>query len=182
MIRLQHKYFLLPIALAIFVLSACCEPAPRNSFPVVIDTSYTDTAVKDAIDLTLQGFPQPDPLDSGYYPVYSLDIKNTGTDDDNFFLSYTRIRNGFIDSLSVQQLVKAGETKTFRTYGPIPSNSQDSAKFRYYTFYVHTLDSIALSVMQPAISIHYGQSPNGPGQCGSPGKDISVDPAKLKHK
>lgn len=180
--RLQHKYFLLSIGFAIFILSACCEPTAKKSFPIVIDTSYTDTAIKDAIDLNIQGFPPPDPLDSGYYPIYSLDIKNAGTDDDNFSISFTRLKNGFVDSLIIRQLVKAGETKTFRTYGPIPSNSQDSAKARYYTFYVKTLDSISLSVMQPTINIHYGESPNGPEQCGSPGKDISVDPIKLKHK
>jgi hypothetical protein len=182
--RLFHNiYFLLPISFALFILSACCDPAQRKSFPTVIQTSYTDTAVKDAIDLSIQGFPPPDPLDSGYYPIYSLDIQNTGTEDDNFTLSYTRIKNGFIDSLNVQQFVKAGETKTFKTYGPIPSNSPDSAKaLHYYTFYVKTLDSIALSVMLPTMNIHYGESPNGPEQCGSPGKDISVDPTKLKHK
>lgn len=179
---LHHNYYLIPIGFALFVLSACCEPVAKNSFPQVIDTSYNDTAVKDAIDLPVQGFPPPDPLDSGYYPVYSLDIKNTGTEADTFYLSYSHPRNGYVIPLYAQEFVQPGETKTFKTFGPSPSNSPDSIKAKYYCFYVKTLDSISLFVLQPQISIHYGQSPNGAEQCGSAGKDITVDPLKLKHK
>lgn len=173
-----HNYLLFTAGFALFILSACCEPGQKNSFPFVIDTSYTDTAVKDAIDIQIP----IDPLDSGYYPIYSLDIKNTGAEADTFLLSYTRTRNGYAIPLYVKQYVQPGETKTFKTYGPIPSNSDDSAKVNFYSFYVHTIDSISLFVLQPEISIHYGRTPNGPEQCGSPGKDIAVDPLKLKHK
>ena len=178
----QHRrYFLIPVTLGILILSACCVPAQKNSFPTVIDTSYNDTAVKDAIDIVSVDS-LFNPLDSGYYPVYSLDIKNTGSDADTFYLSYSRIRNGYLVPLTVQQYIQGGETKTFKTYGPSPSNSPDTVKARYYSFYVKTIDSTSLFVLQPTISIHYGQSPNGPEQCGSPGTDLPVDISKLKHK
>lgn len=174
----HSKYFFLTAAFAASILSSCCEPVQKNSFPQVIDTSYNDTAVKDAIDIQTP----IDPLDSGYYPVYSLDIKNTGTEADTFTLSYTRIRNGYEFPLSAKEFVLPGETKTFKTYGPSPSNPPDSVKIKYYSFYVKTIDSISLSVLQPMISVHYGGTPNGAEQCGSPGKDITVNPLKLKHK
>lgn len=172
------KYFFLTIGFTAFLLSSCCEPAQRNSLPQVIDTSYNDTAVKDAVDIQ-----EPiDPLDSGYYPVYSLDIKNTGTEADTFTISYSRVRNGYEIPLTASRYILPGETKTFRTYGPSPSNPPDSIKVKYYSFYVKTLDSISLTVLQPKITVHYGETPNGAEQCGSPGKDITVDPLKLKHK
>ena len=177
----QFKLFLLPISLASVLLASCCDPVQKNSSPMVIDTSYNDTAVKEAIEIPNIDSPY-DPLDSGYYPVYYLDIKNTGTEADTFYLSYSRVRNGYIQPLKVQQYVQPGETKTFKTYGPSPSNSLDSVKVKYYAFFVKTLDSISLFTLQPQIKIHYGQTPNGAEDCGSAGKDIFVDPLKLKHK
>ena len=179
---LQYRYFLLPVSLGLFIISSCCEPAQKNSFPMVIDTSYNDSAVKDADQVLVNGLPPPNPLDSGYYPIYSLDIKNTGTEADTFKLSFYRPTGLFGFPLEVDGYVLPGQTKTFRTYGPIPSNSLDTAKYRYLDFFVKTVDSISLFVLQPQITIHYGQTPNGAEQCGSSGKDISVDPLKLKHK
>jgi hypothetical protein len=178
---LHYRYFLFSLGIGLFILSACCEPAQKNSFPMVIDTSYNDTAIKDAIDI-INVDSTFNPLDSGYYPVYSLDIKNTGTDADTFYLSYSRVRNGYLVPLTSQQYIQGGETKTFKTYGPSPSNPPDSIKVKYYSFYVKTPDSISLFKLQPQINIHYGQTPNGAEQCGTAGKDISVDPLKLKHK
>jgi hypothetical protein len=178
----QYRYLFLTVGIGLFFISSCCDPVPKNSLPLVIDTSYTDTAIRDAIDVTIPGDIPPDPLDSGYYPIYSLDIKNTGTEADTFKISYLRATGSFGIPLTAQQYVLPGETKTFRTYGPIPSNSLDSAKYRYLDFFVRTADSISLSVIQPTITIHYGESPNGAEQCGSPGKDITVNPLKLKHK
>ena len=103
--KLSHNnYFLIPITIGMLVLSACCIPKEKNSYPQVIATSYSDTAVKDAdqflgIDSTV------DPLDSAFYPVYSLNIQNTGSEADTFYLSYSRIRNGLLEPLSVQQYV-----------------------------------------------------------------------------
>lgn len=177
---LSHKYFLFTVCLGLFILSACCVPMDKNSFPQVIDTSYSDTAVKDAdqfigIDSTV------DPYDSAFYPVYSINIQNTGSEADTFYLSYSRTRNGFLEPLTTQQNVNAGETKTFKTLGPIPSNAPDTLRVKYYAFFVKSPDSVHVSFLKPQITIHYGQTPNGPEQCGSPGKDISVDPTKL-HK
>ncbi|MEP7233929.1 MAG: hypothetical protein ABI778_01415 [Ignavibacteriota bacterium] len=177
----QFRFFLIPLSLGLVILSACCEPKERDSYPTVIDTSYNDSAVRDAIEIQFVDNPL-DPLDSGYYPVYYLDIKNTGTEADTFDLEYSRLRNGYIQPLKVSEYVQPGEVKTFKTYGPSGSNAPDSARVKYYSFFVKTLDSISLFVLQPNITIHYGETANGAEQCGSPGKTITVNPLKLKHK
>lgn len=179
-LRQHNYYFLIPVGFAIFILSACCVPKDKNSFPQVITTSYADTAVKDA-DEFIGVDSIVNPLDSAFYPVYSLDIQNTGSEADTFYLSYARVRNNHEEALTVQQYVGAGETKTFTTLGPIPSNSLDTLRIKYYSFFVKTPDSIHVSFLKPQITIHYAQTPNGPEQCGSPGKDLSIDPTTL-HK
>jgi hypothetical protein len=179
---LPRSYFLLPLGLGIFILSACCVPAQKNSFPMVIDTSYNDSAVYDADQVQVTGLPPPNPLDSAFYPIYSLDIKNTGSEADTFKLYYFRVNGAYGFPLQAQAYVQPGETKTFRTYGPIPSNSLDTAKYRYLDFFVKTIDSISLFKLLPQVTIHYGETPNGPEQCGTSGKDISVDVTSLKHK
>ncbi len=176
----QYKYIV--IVFGLLLISSCCDPAQKNSFPQVMTSSYNDTAIKDADQVIVIGLPAPDPLDSAYYPIYSLDIQNTGSEADTFTVSYNRSSGLFGIPLIAQAYVQPGETKTFSTYGPIPSNSLDSAKYRYLDFFVKTKDSISLFVLQPKISIHYGQTPNGAEQCGVAGKDITVDPLKLKHK
>jgi hypothetical protein len=178
MFKQYHKYFLLVAGIWLTILSSCCDPAQRNSFPTVIDSSYADTAVKDAIDLE---FPI-EPLDSGFYPVYSLDIKNTGSEADTFTLSISRVRNGIEIPLITKEYVQAGETKTFKTYGPLPPNSPDSAKANLYSFFVMSPDSVSIFTLKPQVSIHYGQTPNGAEQCGTRGNDISVDISKLTRK
>jgi hypothetical protein len=176
-----HNYFLIAAGLVLLVFSACCEPKDKNSFPKVILNSYSDTSVKDA-DQFAEIDSAANPLDSAYYPVYSIDIQNTGSEADSFYLSYTRVRDGYQESLNVQQFVNAGETKTFTTIGPLPSNSPDTSRIKVFSFFVRSVDSIPIQVMRPQISIHYGQTPNGPGECGTSGKDITVDPLKLQHK
>src|SRR5258708_24331543 len=115
------KYYFLTGAL-IFILSSCCEPAQRNSFPKVITTSYRDTAIKDA-DQFAAVDSAANPLDSAFYPVYSIDIQNTGSQGDTFYLSYSRLRNGIQLPLTVHQLALPHSTITFKTFAPIPPNS-----------------------------------------------------------
>ena len=175
-----HKNII--VIAGLLFISSCCDPVQKNSFPQVMTSSYNDTAVKDADQVQVSGAPAPNPLDSAYYPIYSLDIQNSGSEADTFTISYLRPNGLFGIPLTAQAYVQAGETKTVSTYGPIPSNSLDTAKYRYLDFFVKTKDSISLFVLQPTITIHYGQTPNGPEQCGVSGKDITVDPLKLKHK
>jgi len=143
----------------------------------VIGSSYSDTAIKDA-GVPLNG----GPADSIFYPIYSLDIKNTGTEADTFTISYDLKKTVNNFPLTVKQFVLAGETKTFKTYGPVPKNSPDTSKYRFFTFFVSTADSIPVSVIRPAVSITYGSSEDGPESCGSPAKTLTVNIDSLKKK
>lgn len=175
----MHKAIILFAVAAIgFSLNSCCDPVPRNSFPTVLYSTYADTAIKDII-------PELPPLklDSLYYPIYSFDIKNTGTEADTFTVIFDR-ENSYFDLSSYpilydQQYVLPGETKTFKTYGPVPSNALDTAKYRYLAFYTSTLDSIPISIMRPTVTIYYGATPNGPEDCGSPAKQLVLNVDKF---
>ncbi len=170
-------YKVLPVLLLVAVVTtliSCCDPVPRNSFPTVVYSSYSDTAIKDVI-------PELPPLglDSLYYPIYKFDIKNTGTEADTFTVIFDREASYFdLTSYPVlfdQQYVLPGETKTFKTYGPVPSNALDTAKYRYLAYYTSTPDSIPISIMRPTVTIYYGATPNGPEDCGSPAKQLEVN-------
>lgn len=169
-----YSSVILPLALA-FMLVACCDPKPISSLPQVIDTTYSDTAIKD--DMNQSNSLQ----DSGYYPIYSLDIKNVGAESDTFELRYTRSRNGFIIPLVVRQYVPAGETRTFRTEGPIPDHGVEYyADVVYYSFFVSTPDSVSVHMLKPDIKILYGATYEGTEGCNSEGTEMFVSYNDLK--
>jgi hypothetical protein len=173
----MRKVLLLPSILLGVLLSSCCDPTPRQSFPQVIGSSYSDTAIKDA-GVNLNG----GPADSIFYPIYSVDIKNTGTEADTFTISFDRKLETNNFALTAKQFVLAGETKTFKTYGPVPKNSPDTSKYRFFTFFVSTADSIPVSVIRPAISVTYGATDTDPEACGAPAKTLTVSIDSLKKK
>jgi hypothetical protein len=156
----MHRFIfgLQALILAIVVIS-CCDPKPRNSYPTVIDSSYSYLTVKDAFTYASGA------VDSLYYPVYSVDIKNTGSEADSFKLTIDP--QNIYSVLTVTQFVGAGETKTFKTYGPLPSNIDDSAKHRYYGFVYYDPDSLDLRISRPHVTISYGSSIDGPESCGT---------------
>jgi hypothetical protein len=166
-----------PFRLLVFLLAvtiiACCEPKPRNSYPTVIDSSYSVLAIKDA-------FPTTSGVDSFYYPVYHIAIKNTGIEADSFKLVIDP-QNGYLP-LTATQYVGAGETRIFSTYGPLPSNIDDSAKGRYFGFVQNDPDSLDLHLFRPLVTVSYGASIDGPESCGNPAtqKIISIDSLKKK--
>ena len=167
----MHK-FSTPVLIAALVIlvGSCCSPKLKSSYPLVIDSTYSYIAIKDA-DIAL---PPDYILDSMYYPVYAMNIQNIGSEADSFTLVIDR--DG-IYPLTVTQYLHPGEVKTFRTYGQIPSDMPDSAKLRYYSFYVSTPDSLNLSVLRPSVTVYYGNSITGPESCGSPavGLPVSID-------
>ncbi len=165
---------LLPLALT-FMLVACCDPKPISSLPQVIDTTYSDTAIKDDMNQTNSS------QDSGFYPIYSLDIKNVGTESDTFELQYTRSRNGFVIPVIVKQFVPAGETRTFRTEGPIPDHGVDyTADIVYFSFFVSTADSVPVQILKPDIVVRYGATNEGTEGCNAEAKEMFVNYNNLK--
>ena len=155
-------------ALLSFAIISCCDPKPRNSYPTVIDSTYSFLAVKDA-------FPTVNGTDSFYYPVYNIGIKNTGAEADSFKLIIDP-QNGW-DPLTVTQYVAPGETKILKTYGPLLSNVPDTAKVRYYGFANNDPDSLDLKILRPSVTISYGSSLDGPESCGSPAvtRQVNID-------
>lgn len=138
--------------------------------PLVLDSTYSDTTIKDIPD-RFDGN-----TDSAYYPIYSIDIKNTGIEADTFTLSYKRIRNGFLLPVTVKQWVPPGEVRTFRTEGPIPDHGVPvTSDIVYVSFFVSTPDSIPIKVMKPTVTLTYGSTETGDESCGSPGETITLD-------
>jgi hypothetical protein len=162
------------IFLAGIYLASCCNTKDKNSIPQVIGESYKDTAVKDVYDRSSLT------NDSGFYPIYTLDIKNTGTEADTFLLSYERQRNNFIIPVQVQQYVLPGETKTFRTIGPVPDTGRYTSWDYYYCFMVMTPDSVSVHKLKPVIKIFYGRTDYDPEGCGEPAKTMYVNESDLK--
>ena len=159
-----------PAALAIiFLWSGCCDPNPKNSQPLVLDSTYSDTAIKDIPDRFVGS------IDSAFYQIYSIDIKNMGIEGDTFTLSYKRIRNGFLLPVVVKQYVPPNETRTFRTPGPLPDHGGETSDIVYLSFFVSTPDSIPIQVMQPLVELSYGSTQTGDESCGSPGETITLD-------
>jgi hypothetical protein len=163
-------FLFLLLGSAIVGWSGCCDPNPKNSLPLVLDSTYTDTAIKDIADR------QFGKLDSLYYPIYSIDITNSGIESDTFTLTYKRIRNGFLMPLVVKQFVQAGQTRRFSTPGPLPDHPSDSTSDGIYlSYFVSTPDSIPIQIMKPVVTLSYGSTETGDESCGSPGETITLD-------
>ena len=173
--RLFPLLFLVSASAAI-VWSGCCDPNPKNSLPLVLDSTYTDTAIKD-IDFRFLN-----KTDSGFYPIYSIDIMNTGIESDTFTLTYKRIRyNQWLLPVVVKQFVPAGEVRTFRTEGPIPEHGAPNTSDEVYvSFFAKTADSMAINVMNPEVTLTYGSTETGDESCGSPGQTITLDTRNWK--
>lgn len=168
------KYFSVLIILYAGYFAGCCNTKERNSMPQVVGSSYRDTAIKDVYDRSSTS------NDSGYYPIYYLDIKNTGTEADTFLLSYERERNNFIIPVQVQAYVQAGETKTFKTIGPVPDTGRYTSWDYYYCFMVLEPDSVSVHKLKPDIKIYYGKTDYDPEGCGEPARLMTIKESDLK--
>ncbi len=156
------------------LIESCCEPRTKNSSPQVLENTYFDTAIKDR-------YPPPAPgvisTDSGYYPIYKLAIKNNGTEADTFYLRF--IRNGF--GFTVSQYVLPGQIGQFVTPGPIPDTVFPNAQIIYYSFFVSTPDSVAISKERPTVTLLYGSVYNGPEGCNTDPTQMAIDIDALHH-
>lgn len=157
-------FILSSITLAAAV-SSCCEPQSRNSLPVVVDSLYHDSAVFDQYPLGIHSDGRPP--DSGYYPVYTLGIKNAGTETDTFTLRFDRLGNGFELPIEIKHEVPAGQTVLFSTPATLNETSDTLAQSYYASFFVRTQDSIPIYRMRPTVTVKYGAVYNGPEGCNS---------------
>jgi hypothetical protein len=156
------------------IVSSCCEPRVKNSSPFVLENTYFDTAIRDR-------YPNPSPgvlsPDSGYYPIYKLSIKNTGSEADTFALRF--IRHGF--GFTTSQYVMPGQTVQFATPGPIPDSAIPDSRFIYYSFFVSTPDSITISKERPDLTLFYGSVYNGPEACNTAANQVAINIDALHH-
>jgi hypothetical protein len=134
--------------------------------PQVVDSLYSDTAVHDV-------FPPPfaNPPDSGFYPIYTLGLKNVGSESDTFTVQFARNGYGF----NVSQFLAPGQTGVFRTPGPLSDTASPNAQTLYYSFFVTTIDSIPIKFMQPTVTVFYGAMYNGPEGCNSDPLQYQID-------
>ncbi|MEO6938765.1 MAG: hypothetical protein ABI444_01280 [Candidatus Kapaibacterium sp.] len=163
----KHIQLVLLLALGAVYLAACCEPSPRKSQPIVITTTYSDSSVYDVFPTGLG----TSATDSGYYPIYHIDVKNGGVESDTFTLLFSRQGLGF----SISQFVPSGQTVTFKTPGPIKDTADITAQDIYRTFFVRSTDSINIKVMRPTLAVRYGGVYNGPEGCNSDPIQIPID-------
>ena len=148
------------------MFESCCQPKQRNSLPQVIDSSYADSLVRDILPP-----PFANPPDSGYYPIYTLAVKNVGSEADTFTVQYSR--NGF--GFGISQYVTPGQTVTFRSPGPLSDTAILNPQTVYNGFFVTAPDSIPISVMRPTVTVQYGAMYNGPEGCNSDPEQLPVD-------
>ncbi len=170
-----HRIFVPFLFLVVtgLVVASCCEPRVKNSSPMVLENTYSDTAIHDRLPPTVNG----PSLDSGYYPIYKLSVKNNGTEADTFSLQFLRQGIGFTTS----QYVMPGQTVQFSTPGPISDTAAVSAQFIYFGFFVSTPDSVAISKERPSLTLYYGSIYNGAEACNTSPIPMNVDIDALHH-
>lgn len=173
---MAHRIFgsLFLLFLTGVLIESCCEPRTKNSSPQVLENTYFDTAIHDRYPNPSQGVLS---TDSGYYPIYKLSIRNTGTEADTFSLRFTRQGIGFTTS----QYVQPGQIAQFVTPGPIPDTASLSAQFIYFSFFVSTRDSVAISKERPDLTLFYGSIYNGPEACNTAPTQVGIDIDALHH-
>ena len=175
------------------LLAACCEPAHKDSQPVMIDSLFSQTASPD-IDIYRMFIYQTKDSIPGYFPIYTFGIKNAGSQDDDFTL---RIRYNGADvpaGFDITKRVPAGQTVLFRTPTPqgdssahytyalsgiviAANDSTPTMDYAYYGFTQSSKDSVKLRFLRPTLQVIYGAIDNGPEACNTPAstQDINID-------
>jgi hypothetical protein len=176
---------LIPIVLS-FWLAACCEPSHKDSQPLIVADSFQETYGKDLDVYTAQGGRS----DSAYFPIYTFGIKNTGSQDDNFTLQLRKpLVGGFVGGFDITKRVPAGQTVMFRTPSPIydssahyffphiqdPNDTFPIMDKAYYGIQASTPDSTKLHILQPTLTITYGEINNGPEACNTAASTQTID-------
>jgi hypothetical protein len=153
-----------------FSLYSCCEPEVRDSAPQIFYSSYQDTFIYDL-------WPEAvDARDSGWYPIYTFDIKNRGTEADTFTIRMTVDGWGFRDKIYID----AGQTITYSTPGPIPDTAAVRAQDKYYAFFRRDTSFLPIYEVRPTIRINYGEVFKGDEGCNTPSSELQVDPTLFR--
>ncbi len=132
--------------------------------------------------------------DSGYYPIWTFGIQNTGSEDDNFTMSVVYFPAlGGREEFDITKRVPAGKIVLFRT-PTLPSDSSAIYTYPertnpadtnlplnrdYYGFLQQSPDSTEIHFMRPSITISYGVIDNGPEACNTPASTFSLNIDRL---
>ena len=181
---MRFSFILLTLGLFSAALSSCCEPGHKNSQPVVIDSLFQQSY---AYDLDVYGTQLAQKADSGYHPIYTFGVANTGSDDDDFTLQLRLNGAGF----DITKHVPAGDTVLFETPVAPPNSITINAKYfyplltvadtnplmpwAYYGIFVPSPDSTKIRSLRPTITILYGAINNGPEACNTPASEYNVN-------
>ena len=186
---LRTTLFLVLVSIAIG-LGACCEPSPKNSNPVFIDSLFHQDKLKDRyIDST-----NNISADSLYYPAWTWTILNAGTDGDDFTL---HVRHPLVEvGYDITRHVDAGKTAVFRS--PVLGDSNtigahyfllyrgtdtlDIPAYAFYGFYAYDSSQASISYIQPRLSITYGAVDRGPEACNTPSTTNTLSWTEFKPK
>jgi hypothetical protein len=174
-----------------FVLAACCEPASKDSRPVVVDSLFQRTTGFDIDRARNLNKPLGAAPDSGYYPIYTLAVHNSGSQDDMITLRFRSqyvLTTGSALGFDITRNVPADSTVLFRTPTPVPDSITSLERITYayapdtlplmsdayFGFFVSTPDSTTIAREHATISVFYGAIDNGGEGCNTPATEKPV--------
>ncbi|MDP4199120.1 MAG: hypothetical protein Q8922_13445 [Bacteroidota bacterium] len=188
------RILLLPVACLSVWLASCCEPGHKDSQPILVDSAFQETYGRDLDVFTshVTGLN----ADSAYFPIYTFGIRNNGTADDDFTLSFRYSNQGYLAGFDITKHVPAGQMVLFRTPSPTrdssaiyhypnlnnPSDSIPSMDKAYYGIQASTPDSTEIHTLRPTISVTYGLIDNGPEACNTPASTQQIDLNELPRR
>ena len=172
------------------LLASCCEPGHRNSLPASVDSAFQETY---AYDLDVYNTQVTGVTDSGYHPIYTFGVKNTGTEDDDFRLNIVMPNGAEIDII---KHVKAGAVQLFQTpTSPLDSSARYIIPFYtapadtslplardYYGFFSPTPDLTEIHLARPTVTVAYGEINSGPEACNTPASVQSLNIDRLPRR
>jgi hypothetical protein len=150
-----------------FAIQSCCEPEYKDSFPKVLFDTYQDSAVFDRMP-PAEGVTV---FDSGYYPIYEFQVKNTGVDADTFTMTIEKDGFGF----EMKKFVLGGETVTFRTPGPVPDTAYYPAQYLYFSFFRKDTNDLPIQELEPTLYFTYGAVYKGDEGCNTAASRSDID-------
>ncbi|HWF43246.1 MAG TPA: hypothetical protein VG537_01265 [Candidatus Kapabacteria bacterium] len=183
---MRFSFILLALGLWAAALSSCCQPGHKNSQPVVVDSLFQESYAYD-LDIYSTQLANGIGSDSGYHPIYTFGIANTGPDDDDFTLQIRLNGAGF----DITKHVPAGDTVLFETPVAPPNSITMNAKYfypilavadtiplmpeAYYGMFVPSPDSTKIRSLRPDVRVLYGAIDNGPEACNTPPSEYNVN-------